>query len=259
MSDLEASTAACTRRGFLQLAAGAAVVLAPRLVQAGTPEESHHARLDLPALAEDPTAVPVRVRVDHPMVRDHFIRSIDLRLAGDPVAHKGTFRFTPSSGGAWVAFPMRSGRGGVLRAAVECSRHGRFVTTRDFRVAGDGCAAIPAPPDRVQLGRPRLRLPRLGKIGDVVEVWARVEHDSDTGLSLRSGVHVRERPPFFVRQVRVYFESELVSDFTFTAALSPNPIIRFPLRLARAGTLRAAFVNSRGRRWEASEWIQPHV
>ena len=248
------------RRAPLRLAPIAtAAILAPARAWGGTSEEGHRPFLDLPVLAEDPTAVPVRVGVDHPMERDHFITSIELTLPGDPLPHKGTFRFTSASGRAWVAFPMRSGLGGLLRATVGCSRHGRFVATRELRVAGDGCAAVPAPPDKTQVGRPRLRLPHAPAAGETVEVWARVEHDSDTGLSLRAGSYVRVRPEFFVRQMRVYLDQSLVSDFQFTAALSSNPIIRFPLKVTRASRLRVIFVNNRGQQWEATERIQPGV
>src|SRR3990167_4084486 len=88
-----------------------AATLAPARAWGGAPEEEHRPSLDFPVLAEDPTAVPVRVGVDHPMERDHFITSIQLTLPGDPIPHKGAFRFTPASGRAWVAFPMRSGLG----------------------------------------------------------------------------------------------------------------------------------------------------
>jgi len=247
-----------SRRAALRLATlAAAGALVPGRAWGRAPEEEHRPFLDLPVLAEDPTAVPVRVGVDHPMERDHFITSIELTLPGDPIPHKGAFRFTPASGRAWVAFPMRSGLGGLLRATVECSRHGRFAATRELRVAGDGCAAVPAPPDKTQVGRPRLRLPRTPAAGETVEVWARVEHDSDTGLTLRAGSYVRVRPAFFVRRMRVYLDRDLVSDFQFTAALSPNPIIRFPLKVTRTGRLRVIFVNNRGQQWEATERIQP--
>lgn len=246
-----------SRRAALRIATLAtATALAPGRAGGQAPAGEHRPTFDLPVLAEDPTAVPVRVGVNHPMERDHFIKSIELTLPGDPIPHKGTFRFTPASGGAWVAFPMRSGLGGLLRATVECSRHGRFAATRELRVAGDGCAAVPAPPDKTQVGRPRLRLPHAPAAGETVEVWARVEHDSDTGLSLRAGTYVRVRPEFFVRQMRVYLDRDLVSDFQFTAALSPNPIIRFPLKVTRTGRLRVIFVNNRGQQWETTERIQ---
>ncbi|MBI4256237.1 MAG: hypothetical protein HY616_14300, partial [Candidatus Rokubacteria bacterium] len=142
-----------SRRAALRLATLAtAAALAPARTWGRAPEEEHRAFLEFPILAEDPTAVPVRVGVDHPMERDHFIKSIELTLPGDPLPRKGAFRFTPASGRAWVAFPMRSGLGGLLLASVECSRHGRFEATRELRVAGDGCAAVPAPPDKTQVG-----------------------------------------------------------------------------------------------------------
>jgi hypothetical protein len=190
------------------------------------------------------------------MDRDHFIRSIDLVLGADPVPHKGTFHFTPGSGQAWVAFPMRSGVGGLLRATVECSKHGRFTGTRELRVGGDGCADTRGGPARDGLGRPRLRVPQPAAVGQTAEVLAHIEHDSDTGLSLQSGRHVRVRPEFSVRQMRVYLDRDLVSDFRFTAALGPNPIIRFPLRVTRAGRLGVIFVNSEGRQWEAAEALR---
>jgi hypothetical protein len=57
--------------------------------------------------------------------------------------------------------------------------------------------------------------------------------------------------------MRVYFDKSLVSDFQFTTALSPNPIVRFPLKVTRASRLRVIFVNNQGQQWEATERIQP--
>lgn len=248
-----------SRRTVLRMAllATGVVPLYPAAASGQGRERQHQPKLELPLLAENPTAVPVRVSVDHPMEPDHFIRSIEIILAKDPVPHKGTYRFTPANGQAWVAFPMRSGAGGVVRATAECSQHGRFVATREIRVASDGCATLSDTIDRERLGNPRLRLARPPRLGEVIEVRTKIDHDSDTGLSLRGATYVRERPEFFIRQMRVYFERELISEFRLTSALSPNPIIRFPLKLTRAGTLRVVFVNNEGRQWEAVESIRP--
>lgn len=122
--------------------------------------------IDSPTLAEDPSAVPLQVSVNHPMEPEHFVRSIEIRLDHDPVPYKGKFLFTPANGHAAVAFHMRSGVGGVLKVTAECSRHGRFVTTKETRVTEGGCAG---PPDmtRDRLGKPRVRLPEAIRIGDV--------------------------------------------------------------------------------------------
>jgi predicted secreted protein len=85
-------------------------LLAPRSLRAqSAPEREHQLRIEVPILAEDATAVPVQVSVDHPIEPDHHIKSIEIALDKDPVPYKGKFLFTPANGRAWVAFPMRSG------------------------------------------------------------------------------------------------------------------------------------------------------
>ncbi len=98
---------------------------------------------------------------------------------------------------------------------------------------------------------------RAPKVGEVIEIRTKLDHDSDTGLRLRDGRYVRERPEFFVKQMRVYVDQQLISDFRLTSAVSSNPIIRFPLKVSRSGTLRVVFVNSEGRQWEVTEMLRP--
>ena len=242
--------------GLLLMGTGA-LVLRPERGRAAPAREDHRVKLELPILAEDPTAVPVRVLVEHPMERDHYIQSIEVMLATDPVAHKGTYRLTPGSGQAWVAFQMRSAVGGVVQATAECTRHGRFVATREVRLAGDGCATTPTRVAKDRSGNPKLRLARVPRLGEVVEVRTKLDHDSDTGLSLKGGAYVRERPEFFIKQMRVHFDRELIADFALTSAISANPIVRFPLEVTRAGVLRVVFTNSEGAQWEVSEPVRP--
>jgi desulfoferrodoxin (superoxide reductase-like protein) len=243
---------ALTRRGFL-VGAGLGL-LAPALARAETAlEREHRPRLELPILAEDATAVPVKVWVDHPMEPDHYIRSIEVTVEQDPVPNKGKFLFTPGNGQAWLAFPMRSGAGGLARAVAECSRHGRFTGTREYRVADNGCATGADPGGRDRQGHPRVALPGSLRRGEVVEVKTRLDHNSYTGLVSRNGRFVREAPDFYVKQMLVFLDDQQLSEFQMTAAVSANPLIRFPLRAARSGTLRIVFVNSEGRRWEVSQ------
>lgn len=217
----------------------------------------HQPKLDLPILAEDATAVPVLVSVDHPMEPDHFITSIEVTLEADPVSRKGVFLFTPANGRAWVAFQMRSGVGGLVKATAECSRHGRFVGTREVRVAADGCTS---PPDKVakdRIGNPMVRVPRSVKVGEVIEIRTKMDHPSDTGLIFEDGKFMLARPEFFLKQMRVSFDGQLISDFRLTSAVSPNPLIRFPLKVTRVGTLQVVFANNEGQQWETTQFIRP--
>ena len=249
-----------SRRRFLlgSLAVGLTpLVLPERSSGQGRPDAAHTPRIELPVLADDPAAVPFRVSLDHPMEPDHFIRSLEVTLETDPVPGKGKFRFTPANGRAWVAFQFRSGIGGVVRVVGECTRHGRFVATREVRVTEGGCATTPDRTVRERIGSPQVRLPGSFRPGDVVEVRTRLDHASYTGLALKGGKFVRELPEFYVARMLVYVDDQQVSEFEMTSAVSPNPLIRFPLTVGGGGTLRVVFVNSEGRRWEATLPLKP--
>jgi predicted secreted protein len=219
-------------------------------------EREHAPRLDMPILAEDSAAVPIHVSVEHPMEPDHYIRSIEVTLDKDPVPWKGKFNFTPANGRAWAGFTIRSGAGGVVRAVAECSKHGRFTGTRDVRVAEGGCATGGAPVDRTRIGNPQMRLPGSLRAGQIVEVKTKVDHDSNTGLVLKGGKFVREQPEFYVKDMLVYFDGEQISEFQMGSAISANPLIRFPLKITRSGTVKVIFVNSEGQRWETSQPVR---
>ena len=219
-------------------------------------EREHAPRLEMPILAEDSAAVPVQVSVEHPMEPDHFIRSIEITLDKDPVPWKGKFNFTPGNGRAWAAFTMRSGTGGMVRAVAECSKHGRFIGTREVRVAEGGCATGGAPIDRTRIGNPQLRLPSSLKAGQIVEARTKVDHDSSTGLVMRAGKIVREQPEFYVKDMQVFLDAEKICEFQLGSAISANPLIRFPLKITRSGMVKVVFVNSEGKRWETSQPIR---
>ena len=129
-------------RRTLLLGAPMALLVSRRLHAQLAVDREHRPVIDTPTLAEDPSAVPLQVSVNHPMEPEHFIRSIEIRLDHDPVPYKGKFLFTPANGLAAVAFHMRSGAGGVVAAtrgsvcrrrsgsATLCRSARRSITTR---------------------------------------------------------------------------------------------------------------------------------
>ena len=230
---------------------------APRWATGQTrPDREHQIELDVPILSEEPAAVPIRVSLEHPMAPDHYIRSIEVTLDRDPVPAKGKFLLTPGNGQPWVAYQVRSGTGGLVKAVAVCTRHGEFQATREARVVDGGCSTPPERGARERAGSPELRLPRSIKAGETFEVRARVIHGSYTGLALKQGRFVRELPEYYVKQMTVWLDDQRVSEFQMTAAVSPNPLIRFPLRVTRPATLRVEFVNSEGQRWDVSQPIR---
>ncbi len=246
-----------TRRELLHGVGSLSVLLLPGVSLAQSAlERSHRPEFDLPILAQDGTAVPVMISVDHPMEPDHYIKSIEVVLKTDPVPGKGKFHFTPANGKAWVAFQMRSGLGGMLKAIVECSRHGQFVGTGEVRVVPGGCTVAPDKVAKDRLGNPMLRIPRSIRRGEVIEVRAKVDHNSYTGLVEQNGKFVRELPEFYVKSMSVYLGDRKVTEYEMTSAVSPNPLVRFPLKAAEEGLLRVIFVNSEGQRWETSQPVK---
>ncbi len=247
------------RRTFLTVVSGglAGTTFRPWPAAAqGRADREHHIELDVPIISEEPAAVPIRVALEHPMEPDHYIRSIEVSIDRDPVPAKGKFVLSPDNGRPWAAYQMRSGTGGVVKAVVVCSRHGEFQATREVRVVDGGCSTPPERGARERAGSPELRLPRTIKAGEPFEVRARVIHGSYTGLALKQGRFVRELPEYYIKQMTVWLDDQRVSEFQMTSAVSPNPLIRFPLRVTRPVTLRVQFVNSEGQRWEVSQPIR---
>jgi sulfur-oxidizing protein SoxZ len=247
------------RRSFLQTLFGGAMGASgtSRRAQAQTrTDREHRIELDVPILSEEPAAVPIRVGVDHPMEPDHYIQSIEVSIDRDPVPAKGKFLFSPTNGRPWVAYQMRSGTGGLVKAIAVCNRHGESVASREFRVVDGGCSTPPERGARDRAGRPELRLPRALKAGEPFEVRARVIHGSYTGLVLKQGKFVRELPEYYVSQMTAWLDDQQVSEFQMTSAVSPNPLIHFPIRVTRSATLRVQFANSEGQRWDVSQAIR---
>jgi sulfur-oxidizing protein SoxY len=244
-------------RRTLLVAAGALLTAPGGACAQATTAREHAPKLDIPILTEDPVAVPVIVSVEHPMEPDHYIRSIRVWLPTDPVPDKGTFAFTPLAGRAWVSFQMRSGAGGMVHAEAEDVRHGRFSATGEVRVAEGGCGVAPDKIDRSRVGNPVIRLPRAYRTGEIIEVRAKIDHSSHTGLVYKGGKYVREMPPYYLRQMLATFDGKPVCDFALTPAVSPNPLIRFTVRISGPGTLGVSWKNSEGKTWEAVQPVRP--
>jgi predicted secreted protein len=246
------------RRFFLGILSGglmAAGAARPASAQSKTDRE-HRIDLEVPILSEEPAAVPIKVALDHPMEADHHIQSVEVSIERDPVPAKGKFLFSPANGRAWVAYQMRSGTGGLVKVVAVCNRHGEFLASQEVRVVDGGCSTPPERGGRDRAGNPELRLPRAVKAGEPFEVRARVNHGSHTGLVLRQGKFVRELPEYYVKQMTVWLDGQRVSEFQMTSAVSPNPLIRFPLKVTRPATLRVQFLNSEEQRWEVSQAIR---
>ena len=115
-----------TRRQFLGLAGGAAVLAAVpivtvrpaeatpaelasaiRNVTGGTAVKTGKVKLDVPPLVENGNTVPLMVSVNHPMAPEDHVRSIHVFNEKNPQPNIGNFYLGPHSGRAQVSTRIR--------------------------------------------------------------------------------------------------------------------------------------------------------
>jgi predicted secreted protein len=271
--DAVAWSPAVSRRGFLGLAGAGAglMVVAPWMRRAwggepSSPGRSHRPLLGVPAATSNGARVPIVVEVVHPMERDHHVDVLEIVNPRDPVPLKGRFQFTPANGRAYVAFQARLDEGpSTLVATAECSRHGRSTGTAPVTIVegGGGCAGGAPPAARIdadEIRPPVIRIPQLiaeGQIraDQIIDVQVKTKHPNRTGLIVREGRFVQDSEPFHLNEMVVFYESEQVSRFVLSAALSDNPLITFKLRARPGATVRVTLTNTRNQRFEATHQI----
>jgi sulfur-oxidizing protein SoxY len=257
-----------TRRLVLGLAGAAAgVALEARFWPVGaqrppaTPDGPHAPRVTVPTLTSNGAKVPIVIEMTHPMEPGHFIESLAVSNAHDPVPSKGVFHFSPANGQAYLSFQARmdDGRSSVVVEA-RCTQHGVTSVSAPLQVAegGGGCAG--AAPGEV-LGAETIRPPaiRIRQLvtrerlhpDELIDVQIKVRHPNRTGLERRDGAWRQVAEAFHLSEVEVFHGAERVSRFVPTAALSDDPLLGFRLRAARAEPLRVVLTNTRGQRFEA--------
>lgn len=95
--------------------------------------------LDLPALGDNPAAVPVRVHVTQALTTASWCEEIILIADLNPMPLACRFRFTADTGSADVAVRVRLIRSMPIRAYARMS-DGRVLTARqEITVAAGGC------------------------------------------------------------------------------------------------------------------------
>lgn len=138
--------------GLLPLAAGAQVTstampqpndgesdrIAAEFLQGAVPAPQGLA-LDLPALGDNPAAVPVRVHLTEPVSETSFCEELIVLARRNPRPLICRFRFSPLTGAADVALRVRLMESMELHAIARMN-DGRFLEARaDITVAAGGC------------------------------------------------------------------------------------------------------------------------
>lgn len=95
--------------------------------------------LDLPALGDNPAAVPVRVHVTEPITEASWCEEIIVIAELNPLPFACRFRFTPAMGSADVAVRLRLIGTMPVRALARMNDGRVLVARQEITVAAGGC------------------------------------------------------------------------------------------------------------------------
>ena len=184
--------------------------------------------LDAPERADDAAIVPVSITSKIPQTEERFIKTIYFIIDKNPGPLVGTFRFSPKSGRADLAFRVRVNAYSPIRAVAE-TNDGKLYMSRRFIKATGGCSA-PAGSDldaaMARLGKIKLKTNSALKLAEPNSAQLMISHPNLSGLQMNQVTQLY-LPAHFVRHVKVSFEGEEVFSADTGFGISENPSFRF--------------------------------
>ena len=202
--------------------------------------------LDAPKRAQDAAIVPISITAHIPQTHERYIKSIYLFIDKNPGPLVGTFRFTPKSGRADLAFRVRVNAYTPVRAIAE-TNDGELFMSRRFVKASGGCSA-PAGSDldaaMTRLGKLKLKTHGATDLAGPMSAQLMISHPNLSGMQMDQVTHLYA-PAHFVRHVKVSFEGEEIFSADTSFGISENPSFRFFFVPEREGQLTAEVTDSK--------------
>jgi len=93
--------------------------------------------------------------------------------------------------------------------------------------------------------KPRVKVPKSAKAGEVIKIKTLISHKMETGLrkDKKTGEMIPRR---IINKFVVKFEGEEVFSVDMQAAISANPYVQFPMRAEKSGTLDFVWYDDNG-------------
>ena len=206
--------------------------------------------LNAPKRAEDAAIVPVSIKAQIPQTEERYIRTIYLIIDKNPGPLVGTFRFTPESGRADLAFRVRVNAYSPIRAIAE-TNDGELTMSRRFIKATGGCSA-PAGSDldaaMARLGQIKLKTNSVPILAEPTAAQLMISHPNLSGLQMNQVTQLYA-PAHFVRHVKVSFDGEEVFSAETSFGISENPSFRFFFVPESEGQLTAEVTDTKDLRF----------
>lgn len=105
----------------------------------GFAPQSEGLTLDVPALADNPSAVPVRVIVTQPITDENWCEEVIIVAEKNPIPLACRLFFTPQAGVAEAAVRIRLARSQTVHAYARMKNGQRLAVKRAITVAASGC------------------------------------------------------------------------------------------------------------------------
>ena len=99
---------------------------------------------------------------------------------------------------------------------------------------------------KIKLGKPKMRLPRKIKRGEIIEVRVKIRYPSITGLKVvdeEKQIFARDKEAVYLKKMEVIYGDQTIMEYQMTSATSPDPLIRFKMKADKEAPLKIIFTN----------------
>ena len=212
--------------------------------------------LDLPALSEDGSSVPLGVSLSPLVVvsEANHLRSLHLFAARNPTPEIASWEFSPVIGRLQLSTRIRLNETQQVIAVARTSQGQVYVAEREVRITASGCLARPSGAEGGQEMQVRVRLPGKVAAGGTAEVVTLISHPMDTGLAQDDkGRTIAQR---IIRAMDVNFAGAPLIRGTYHRSLSANPYLRFAFTAKTPGRIEIRWTEDTGRSAQYAGEIQ---
>ncbi len=112
---------------------------------------------------------------------------------------------------------------------------------------------------KIKMGKPKMRLPRKIKKGEIIEVRVKIRYPSSTGLKLvdeEKMIFGRKQEAVYLQKMDVIYGGQTIMEYQMTSATSPDPLIRFKMRADKEAPLKIIFTNIKDEQSEVTQNIK---
>ena len=188
--------------------------------------------IEMPYRAEDAAIVPVTLRVKLPPSDDRHLLRITLVIDQNPAPMAAKFELGPDAGISEISTRVRVNNYPNVHAVAELS-DGKLYMVKTYVKASGGCSAPAvknAEEAKNHLGQMKYRQfaksDQSGPANGPREAQIMIGHPNNSGLQMDQLTHLYI-PAFFVNELRIWQDDNLVLAMEGGISISEDPNIRF--------------------------------